>query len=127
MRLRRYEGNLKRTQSYLTGYYGPCTIVEWRNRSFVLSAGTSDSLDFYIDLDDPLSLYVLTTHFGLNYIGVERLDPYLYEPVPKNEGYVEADDTDSLFIQAPDEVKPYGVPLLDMAPYHAIRWITNEY
>ena len=127
MRLRRYTEDLKLQEIWLTGYYGKSTVIEWKNRSFVLSAGSSDSLEFYRDLDDPEVLYVLTRNYGLGYIGVERLDHYLNEPVPRNEGYVRADDTDSFFTQSPYEDKPEGVPLLDMTEPNAIRWIVNEY
>lgn len=126
MRLRTYKGPLNLHEVYLNGYYGRSQVVEWGGLWFALNAGTSDSLDYYIDLDDPDALYVLTSNYAHNYIGVERLHPDYAEPIYRNEDTYQADKTDRYFIQSPDEEKPDGVPLLEMAGHNAIRWIVEK-
>ena len=123
MRLRKYNGPLNAHQIYLNGYFGKSIIVEWEGLWFALSAGTSDRTDFYIDLDDPGALYVLTSNYAHNYIAVERLHPDYAEPIPHNEDTYRVVYTDKYFIHNADEDKPEGVPLLDMRPDNAIRWL----
>lgn len=111
-------------------HYGPSTIVEWGNDSWILSRGLSDTTWFF--KDDEGSLHVLTLNYSLGYVGLEVLDPRY----PGNLHHVDEDGneifepTDSIFLQDPDDGwsgLPQPKPWLDYQPRTIVRKLTKEF
>jgi hypothetical protein len=119
---RRYDVQLRRER--LRGYYSDSLIAEWQGKQLLLGAGTSDWLNFYRDLDDPDSFYVLTTNRSIGYIGLERFD---LRDEPHDAGglmVIEADPY-TAFEQWEGQYKDEGKPLLEMAAHNAVRYLAQ--
>jgi hypothetical protein len=126
------------------GHGGESRVIKWRDRYYALGAGSSDTVTFYRDLDDPEVLYVLTENHGLGYLGLDRLSEkcsvYPYKVYVEGEGksdwgypeivedgveYLDA-SSEGFFTQSPKEIKEEGESLLEMAGHNVVRYL-EEY
>ena len=113
----------------LPKHYGESRIVKWKEKEYALGAGSSDTVEFWRDLDAPSELYVLTYNYGLGYMGLDLLDAnvdYPHDDAPEYDKPV-----NELFLQDPDDAwsgidREGRTRLSDMYAPNAIR-VMSEY
>lgn len=122
---------------WLRGHYGESWVLDYRGKSYALSAGMSDSVAIYEDQSLPRGqreVYVLSSNSALGYIGLQvfREDEEAEDPnaiglrgeiTRDNETFYRAEW--EIFTEQPEEMKPEGTPLLDMSAPNAIRFMSE--
>lgn len=102
-----------------TGHCTASRVALWKGERFLLSAGTKDEV--YYCTDEAGRLYALSLNYGLGYIGLEMFDAELDNEA--EAGYQKAEG--SVFTSQPEELKDYGLPLLEMAGFNAIKYLAE--
>lgn len=125
MRLRYIErGGVETRRERLPRHYGESLIVSWQGREFVCGAGTSDTVEFWRDLDDTETLYAYTYNLSMGYLGLEVIETE--ESFPHGDAPEYLTPSREFFTQTPEEVKDYGRPLDEMRSDNAIRYLVDS-